>query len=366
MSGELPASTEYVEATSSDTALASSYHAALPLSDPAADTYSLPSGSLYTQTEEQAQETRSVEEYLRRLAEKEKRQRRKRVEHAPLQPAGGTSLVRKFSASLARVPSLRARHTPQRASPHGGSYEMTQSSYARDAALPTTQYRPVSDESEDSQFMSAPPAADTRPDLQDMTPLEPVAYVRSMDFSSTSLDDLSMLSDARKFDDAPAESPITPVDPTGSMSEAAPPRAMARLRSRDFPSVTVGRASSLQRRQQAARVPPSSMPRSAARHGHTIESIPESESADVALAGGPAFHGEADPPALEPAKQGSLAELPDLSTGYPRLAPMSRAGRDEPPADPQPWYWSDLLLTCGLCLSNNDDEEQAARTNPME
>ncbi|WFD20758.1 hypothetical protein MCAP1_003011 [Malassezia caprae] len=358
MSGELPATTEFVGTSSSDPALASSDQVAIPLSDSTTDTYRLPSGSLYTQTEEQEQETRSVEEYLRRLSEKEKRQRRKRADHAPLQPAGGTSLARKFSASLARVPSLRARHTP-RASPHAGSYEMTQSNYTRDTALPTSQYRPVSDESEESQFMSGPPSADPRQDLQDMAPLQPVAYIRSADLSSTSLDDLSMFSDARKPDDTPVESPTSPLG-SGSFPESTASPAMARLRSRDFPSVTVGRASSLQRRQQSARAPPTSLPR----HGNTIEAIPESESADVALAAVP---DDAQAPALQPVKQGSTTELPELSTGYPRLPPMSCSERrDEPSVDADRWYWSDLLLTCGLCLSTNDDEEQAARTNPME
>lgn len=362
MSGELPATTEYVGAASSDSALASSDQVAIPLSDSTTDTYTLPSGSLYAQTEEQEQETRSVEEYLRRLSEKEKQQRRKQLDHTPLQLTGGTSLVRRFSASLARVPSLRARHTP-RASPHAGSYEMTQSNYARDTALPATQYRPVSDESEESQFMSGPPSADPRQDLQDMAPLQPVAYIRSMDFSSTSLDDLSMYGDVRKPDDTPVESPTSPVDTPGSLGESTASRAMARLRSRDFPSVTVGRASSLQRRQQAARVPPTSLPR----YDNTITAIPESESADVALAAVPVSSDTASSPALEPAKQDSISELPNPSTGYPRLAPMSRSdGREEPPVDPDRWYWSDLLLTCGLCLSTNDDEEQAARTNPME
>lgn len=365
MSGELPATTEYVGASSPVPQSLGTESAAILPSESTPDTYTLASGSRYVQTEEQEQETRSVEEYLRRLAEKEKRQRRKRQELTPLQPAGGTSLVRKFSASLARVPSLRGRHTPHRTGSTAGSYEMTQSHYVHDAALPTMPYRPVSDESEESQFMSAPPAADTRHELQDMTPLQPVAYVRAMDLSSTSLDDLSMLSDARKHDDTPAESPISPVDASsGPFAESMGSRALARLRSRDFPSVTVGHASSLQRRQQAARAPPASLARSASRYGHTFEAIPESESADVALAAVPVPIDEADKGAVEPMSQNTLS---DLSRGYPSGPMMARTeAPDEPASDQDRWYWSDLLLTCGLCLSTNDDEEQAARTNPME
>lgn len=355
MSGDLPATSEYVDAASSEPAIRVTESGALPPSESATDTYALASGSRYTQTEEQEQETRSVEEYLRRLSEKEKRQRRKRLEHAPLQPTGGTSLVRKISHSLARVPSLRTRHTPHRAGASSGSYEMTQSHYIRDGNLPAP-YPPVTDESEESQF-----ASDSRHE-QDMAPLHPVAYVRSMDLSSTSLDDLSMFNDARKHDDTPAESPTSPLESPGPYSDGASlSRAMSRLHSRDFPSVTVGRASSLQRRQQAARSASVSARAEAprTRYANTIEAIPESDSADVALASVPRSD-VTDEPTFP--SQASI-----MDSGYPPLEAMSRSEvREEPSTDPHRWYWSDLLLTCGLCLSTHDDEEQAARTNPME
>ena len=75
---------------------------------------------------------------------------------------------------------------------------------------------------------------------------------------------------------------------------------------------------------------------------------------------------------LDGTPTGDWQDLPLQKHAYPSGALMSVRGAahdDEDAAlssQANRWYWSDLLLGCGLCSSGDDDDEQAARTNPME
>ena len=97
---------------------------------PEDDTYALAGQTEYTQTEEQRLETRHVEEYLRRMSEKHRTQ--KRARHDQPQAAstsGSTGLVRRISTSLSRVPSLRHQRRAPSEQPYentttGSAYEM--------------------------------------------------------------------------------------------------------------------------------------------------------------------------------------------------------------------------------------------------
>ena len=342
------------------------------------DTYALAGQGEYPQTEEQRLETRNVEEYLRRMSQRERLNRRSRLDAQNANAStsnGSSSLMRRLSSSIARVPSLRsARHTHQPGA-KAGAYEMTQSNYGqsprRDTPHMPQGYGPITDESEESQFMSVniPDATESRQELNDHTPLHTDPYASTGDVSAISMEDLG--ESQRPFE---SDTPTSPPDPY----QYAPgtETALARLRSQNFPSVTVGKASNRQMQRQASMSRQTSS--SAARH-HTrspIESIPEGDI-DVTMVPSQmsGMHPTKDDPFQTPPYSGSLSrssctdlhELPLQSQTYPSAALMTtHSFRNEDTNAVDRWYWSDLLLGCGLCKTTNDEDEQAARTNPME
>lgn len=356
---------------------------------PEDDTYALAGQTEYAQTEEQRLETRNVEEYLRRMSEKQRMQKRARNDQ-PLaaSTSGTTGLVRRISTSLSRVPSLRhQRHAPPE-QPYantttGGAYEMTQSHYGAQPArlheVPhsTIQgYEPITGDADESQSPSVhiPEASESRQELHDQTPLNGAS---TGDMSTISFEDLD---EPRRTLEAEDSAVISlPTDMSGTSA------AQRRLSSRNFPTVTAGKASIKQMQRTLTQ-----RQRAHAKAGGTwVETIPEGDTdADVGMmphnlnseALGAGTNVKKDDPFETPpfsatsgrSSSTDLQELPLQSQSYPSAVLMTTdsaantlrcQGTSE---RKNRWYWSDLLLGCGLCETTNEEDEQAARTNPME
>lgn len=353
---------------------------------PEDDTYALAGQTEYTQTEEQRLETRHVEEYLRRMSEKHRTQ--KRARHDQPQAAstsGSTGLVRRISTSLSRVPSLRHQRRAPSEQPYentttGSAYEMTPSHYGAQPAplheVPhsTIQgYEPIAGDADESQSPSVhiPEASYSRQELHDQTPLN---RAPTGDMSTISLEDLH---EPREALDAPESAVISsPTDMSGASA------AQRRLHARNFPTVTAGKASSKQMQRTLTQ-------RQRAKAGGSwAPTIPEGDAhADVGIprdlnseALGASTNVKKDDPFETPPFSASLGrssstdlqELPLQSQSYPSAVLMTTDSAATPSRDlgtserKNRWYWSDLLLGCGLCDTTNEEDEQAARTNPME
>lgn len=354
---------------------------------PEDDTYALAGQTEYAQTEEQRLETRHVEEYLRRMSEKQRMHRRARHDQ-PLaaSSSGSAGLVRRISTSISRVPSLRhQRHAPSERpyenATTGGAYEMTQSHYGAQPArlheVPhsTAQgYEPITGDADESQSPSVhiPEASESRQELHDQTPLNGAS---TGDMSTMSFEDLDEPQRALEAQDAAVISLSNDMSATSA--------AQRRLSSRNFPTVTAGKASSKQlqrsltQRQRAQ----------ANADGTWVEMIPEGD-ADVgmmprnlnseALSVGTNVMKDdpfETPPFTATSGRSSstdLQELPLQSQSYPSAVLMTTDSAANPSRGQgaserkNRWYWSDLLLGCGLCETTNEEDEQAARTNPME
>ena len=351
---------------------------------PEDDTYALAGQTEYTQTDEQRLETRHVEEYLRRMSEKHRTQ--KRARHDQPQAAstsGSTGLVRRISTSLSRVPSLRHQRRAPSEQPYentttGSAYEMTQSHYGAQPAplheVPhsTIQgYEPIAGDESQSPSVHIPEASDSRQELHDQTPLN---RAPTGDMSTISLEDLH---EPREALDAPASAAIS--SPTYMSGASA---AQRRLHARNFPTVTAGKASNKQMQRTLTQ-------RQRAKAGGSwAPTIPEGDvHADVGIprdlnseALGASTNVKKDDPFETPPFSASLGrssstdlqELPLQSQSYPSAVLMTTdsaatSSRDLGTSERKNrWYWSDLLLGCGLCDTTNEEDEQAARTNPME
>ncbi|KAL4399359.1 hypothetical protein ACI68E_003738 [Malassezia pachydermatis] len=365
------------------------------------DTYALANGEAYSQTEEQEAETRHVEEYLSRMSKQEQNQRRHRLDHGGAGSASGTSLVRRISSSFARVPSLRGpRNTPnqrqQSTSAKADTYELARSSYGRnrhDTMLPTHGYGPVGDESEDSQYYPAAPftdGSDSHMSSADQEALQTGALMGTNHMSSNEADDISSAQETyvpsttyESYNDhhpvsSPVDSPREGMGPFADQPESQSnmEATLARIRSRNFPTVTVGGASTRQLRRQNTLQRQGSVNAAGSsrlRYGSTIDPIPESQVGEQPMHGDVAEANlyKEDDDSLQAAEHRrsfpAMHEPPVQTHEYPPATSMSTDAKD--PLDGpnnNRWYWSDLVFGCGLCLSHNDDDEQAARTNPME
>lgn len=365
-----------------------------------------PTGPTYSQTEEQEAETRAVESNLRRWAEQEKERRRmSRNQHAGV-AGGGAALVRKLSSSISRMPSQRRAQIAARRERLGDtSIEMS----------------PRGNSVQSPEDSSA-----------DNAPLAPEAHGDG-DLGSSTLDQLGRdggesglpaqgagskgkgRDDQVTLYDTPASGPslLSP-----SMDEGN--RALDRARAANFPTVTVGRQSSVQYRrnsQRRAQRGSGGQPGTAsaggngARRGqapHRFSAVQEAESeqghgdlssaplhgdatgehlvSPAATMGSDPFRGD-DVTDSATHRSGALGSDAGLTSegslhsgkaarrdGFEDIQLYSKASREQLSRHPEneiqterpSWYWSDLLCGFGFCGSGDDDEDQAARTNPME
>lgn len=376
------------------------------------DTYALDGQTEYPQTEEQRLETRHVEDYLRNMSKKERLRRARSEHHASAASAGGgggAALVRRISTSLSRVQSLRHSHQSLArggaggAGGTGGAYEMTQSHYA---ARPENHHQQPShgrladhssrgtahaygrleDESDELHAIAThiPEASDSRQELHDRTPLRTETYATG-DLSTISLEDLNEARPTRADSvismSPPPESDVS--TPTSPPLRPGTEAALARLRAQNFPSVTVGGASRKELQRQASARSTQQRLRLDTHNAGAIQPIPEgdadtdvtmipsSESTSVSKKDDP-FQSVSSSASLDRTPTSDWQDLPLQTHAYPSGTLMSARGTPRDVEDAaltsqaNRWYWSDLLLGCGLCGSGDDDDEQAARTNPME
>lgn len=334
-------------------------------------------GTSETPTEEQEEETRAVERNLRRWAEQERLQRKNSrsqpVRNHSVLPMHTTGLVRKLSSSFA----ARHRHTP---SAYDNAFEMVQpSAFGQHANAPRAPTRYASVDSEEGHFVHL-----GEPSEQQALQADHSHYFdpdgNAGDISSVSFDDYDENKaphdaappdgalappSAAVYDDA---SPLDSPTPTDDANMAA---TLARIRSDDFPRVTVGRASSIAARRGAAarRSPSAGVARSDTHRGH-ITAIPEVAHPDeVDVASGATSIATATDPFASPVRVPSEASgtaTPDYAGPSAAMELGARTPEPELAEPAKRWYWSDLLLGCGLCSTADQDEEQAAYTNPME
>ncbi|WFD41542.1 hypothetical protein MPSI1_000173 [Malassezia psittaci] len=360
------------------------------------------------QTEEQEEETRNVELNLWRWSEQEKMQRRNSrslssQNHSAL-PTHSTGLVRKISKSIAS----RHRNTHN----YDNAFEMVHpGNFSHKESQLDGSQRHGSTSGEEGRLVS-PHDPNEQQALQadnSHSYFEPEGI--SGDLGSASFDEMdddkvphhpshSTTIQASSIQPAPeayaSGSPYTNNDmaPDTNMSSA-----LARIRSGNFPSVTVGRASSLQSRGGRSQRPATSsltidtnsppyVHRSNTHRGN-ITAIPEvnhqEDEADVAS--GTTSVATASDPFASPLRGQSeasstianldsyLSEAQSNSQNpgnYARPNKSMQLGKTAQDtelnsASPEKrWYWSDMLLGCGLCSTADQDEEQAAFTNPME
>ncbi|PKI83534.1 hypothetical protein MVES1_002812 [Malassezia vespertilionis] len=370
----------------------------------------------YPTTEDQERETRQIESNLRQWSQQEKMQRKhsRRSSAIPMNSPNG--LVRRFSTSLARVPSQIRSGTRRTDTIPDTAYEMTPSGYANNAST----------HDEGATFTSVGRSEDQA--------LRPGVGTQAFDFSgnggdlaSISFDDFNDIKEPlaaempyasgsgavrpARYDSPSAgihDGIISPVDTNDSSFASAvetPEHSnmamtMAKIRAHDFPMVTVGRASSLQyRNSQLPQHEPSLSPdmstraaaaRAARRYTakNGISAIPESrdgaELAEADLAAMPSDPLESPGSTLRSAdalstdgKQSDTAAAGLRASSlhqdaYSRPVESMRLDTEQHELEAQrerdhAWLLSDLVFgCCGLCTTDGDDEEQAARTNPME
>lgn len=336
------------------------------------------------QTEEQEEETRNVELNLRRWAEQEKLQRK----NSRSQPSRNHSALPTHTGLARRFSSLsRNRNTHS----YENAIEMVHPGHFARRPEPAHAKRYMSVDSEEGQFVNVGEPSEQQALQADHSHSFVEPELPSGDIGSVSFDDF----DENKPPHPPAQgadlpAPAPALDTPYAMAPTAAAdsnmaTAMARIRSQNFPTVTVGRASSVQHRRGSQRRagPPLAVDTGAARSSSTrrggISAIPEAthqDEADVASGTtGPASDPFASPlhEASETSSAAALSELPDTHArthdyAGPNAAMQFSRAPEEPEitAPEKRWYWSDLLLGCGLCSTADQDEEQAAYTNPME
>ncbi|WFD31900.1 hypothetical protein MSPP1_002941 [Malassezia sp. CBS 17886] len=379
----------------------------------------------YPQTTEQRLETQDVEEHLRRWAERERLQRKNsRVrtrlgQHSALPTNASTRLVRRLSSSFARAPS-QVRSGARRVD--DGAWQ----GHDALAEAAAAHGYPAEGDPEESRFVSVSMSepdehAALQPDgTSAHSALRVVDQGAGGDLASISFDDLAALHEAQvpPRDDPPTAPPLDvpgasrrvadpvvtypPQARTEHAETPVPPVALARARAHNFPTVTVGRASSVQHRrsrpQRAPRAPSGAMDAPPQRAvSRAIGSIPEASESpftgdvvDAAAASPSTLHSDHFDTLRAVRVKGSFASDDDAhattlrdndqfspsvlsaplssASAYPK-PPDMRAASPERDVGPMhgSWYWSDLVLgCCGFCTSDDDDEEQAAHTNPME
>lgn len=324
------------------------------------------------------EETRQVEENLRRMLRQEHETRRQRYgQITPGQSSGG--LVRRLSVGLSKMPTWRARRPapPPAATAGDESFEMAQSHYERDDHA-AGHYGPVGDSTEDAPYAHDAPPVHTSSRWSSHGPYQAANDLTLASVESISTP-LSLNTLAKPYDDGSAlvPSPIEPGSPLEApvtYRDTAPmSTALARIRSRNFPTVTVGRASTRQQWRRSGLHEQGSSSAYTPAPGRSTIIAPGT----TALVEGeePSTNGDVTDVSLEKddaMTPVSLASSRFPDDGLPRPAhTYDHTGAQRHDTSPDPdetgrWYWSDLLLGCGFCLSHNDDEEQAARTNPME
>ncbi|WFD39876.1 uncharacterized protein MJAP1_002857 [Malassezia japonica] len=353
----------------------------------------------YAQTDEEEEETRNVEMNLRRWAEQEKLHR-KNSRHAtmrnPVPTNSSSGLVRKFSSSLSRVPShLRSRNTH---APLDNTFEM-QGSYGHTADAPRP-HRYDSVDSDEGQFVSVGESSEQQALRADQSHSFYEQEPGTGDLGSVSFDDFDENKDPGSVRPEGAQPPTTAAAYDAAVPAADAPyppealdsnmaSAMAKIRSHNFPTVTVGRASSVQHRKRGERPEEAlTVDTSAPYVPHTrrgvISAIPEAAHQDEVEADVVSSKAPSDPfssprhNASEPMSAGAISDMHPAVIDMPLAADQNdyqgpaasmHFGEDQRENDVAPsrrWYWSDLLLGCGLCSTDDDDEEQAGRTNPME
>ncbi|WFC97103.1 hypothetical protein MBRA1_003769 [Malassezia brasiliensis] len=326
-------------------------------------------------TEEQEEETRAVERHLRRWAEQERLQRKNSrsqpVRNHSVLPMPTTGLVRKLSNSFA----ARHRHTP---SSYDNAFEMVRpSEYERQASVSRAPTRYASVDSEEGHFVHLGESSEQQALQSDHSHyFDPDG--QAGDISSVSFDDF----DENKAPHGAPPPDVGPAPPTAAAYDDASPLAsptpaddatmaatLARIRSDDFPRVTVGRASSIAaRRRAASRRGPTDDGRSDV-HRSPITAIPEVVHQDEADVASGATSTTTTNPFASPASgpsEASGAATPDYAGPHAAMELGPRTPDPELAEPSKRWYWSDLLLGCGLCSTADQDEEQAAYTNPME
>ncbi|WFC97458.1 hypothetical protein MYAM1_000172 [Malassezia yamatoensis] len=359
------------------------------------------------QTEEQEEETRNVELNLWRWSEQEKMQRRNSRSHSSRNhsalPTHSTGLVRRLSKSI----TSRQRNTHS----YDNAFEMVHpGNFSHKESAPDGSKRNALTSGEEGRLVS-PQDPNEQQALQadnSHSYFEPEGT--SGDLGSASFDELDddkatqhppdrTTLQASSIQPAPeayaSGSPHTNIDMATdtNMSDA-----LARIRSGNFPSVTVGRASSLQSRggrsERRATSPlmidtnsPPYVHRNSTHRGN-ITAIPEVNHQDEAdVASGTTSVATASDPFASPlrgqSEVSSTAANPDSYLGeaqsnsqnpgnYARPTKPMQLGKSSQDtelnsASPEKrWFWSDMLLGCGLCSTADQDEEQAAFTNPME
>lgn len=329
----------------------------------------------YEQTEEQELETRKVEENLRRWAERDRLQRSRSRKGATT--PSNNAIVSRLGASLARVPTFRSHASAQVPS----SYEMQTTHAARHSlsAPAHGEYGRVDTIGDESSFVrgNLPEGSESVQALNDNAPLHYIGQDSGGDLSSPSVDDIHNM----QYESAPT-SPDTPAATEQSNMDST----VARIRSRDFPKVTVGRASSFQQRRRRPRLNNGvSGSRSTRNSANAIGAIPEHEApfsatSDVTEA---TVDDVTNPFRTPQHSHSSLNQeyvsldkepLPfdmqgvSLQSDYdraPATMHISSASMDKRDKENK-WFWSDLFLGCGLCMTDEDGDDQAAHTNPME
>lgn len=281
-----------------------------------------------------AAETQAIEENLRRWSEKERVRRRnsrmrQSVLHEPLQSTsdGTRGLVRKLSSI--RLPARQQEAT-------GSSIEMISSSgFTR-----KPEYNPVGDASESSPLPST--------ETPQMPTIESGMFARDEsygDLASPSFDDIAFAGTYNALNKGKNRAIYTP---SGNTSEVDLPAV--EKRKKPVPLVTAGGMSSRQYRQSHMQVPRSGT----------------SDQRDTMYTS-PFDGAERLPSANSMSTMNKI--LPDTSMQDVRFSDPSTSSVHVSQPDENErgsWYWSDILCGCGFFSSRDDDDEQAAHTNPME
>lgn len=307
------------------------------LAEEARDTTgALASSSSYTgrTVPEDPAETQAVEDNLRRWSEIERVRRRNSryrrpaaKDNAPI-TGGATSLVRRLSSIRMPKQQPHSLETP---------IEMISSSgFKRNQ-----EYNRVGDVSEPSPIPNT--------DAPQFPSIATGLYGRDEsygDLASPSLDDIPSTDVYRTLNKGKGTAIYTQPSNT-SEAEISPP--VTGNAQRSFPLVNAGEQSSRQYRKS--------------------QIVPQQPARDPSTNHAPSF-GETEPFPSSRSLSTMHKILPDTSLQDVRLYGPSMSTENVSKQDKEEqrpsWYWSDLICGCGLFSSSDDEDEQAARTNPME
>lgn len=308
------------------------------LAEEARDTTgALASSSSYTgrTVPEDPAETQAVEDNLRRWSEMERfRRRNSRYRRPPAKDnasltGGATGLVRRLSSIRMPKQQQNTLETP---------IEMISSSgFKRNQ-----EYNPVGDVSE----LSPTPNADA----PHFPTIDTGLYSRDEsygDLASPSLDDIPSTDVYRTLNKGKG-SAIYMQPSNTSEAEISPP-VTGKPQRRAFPLVTAGKQSN--RQYQRSQI------------------MPQQAAQDQSTNNAPSL-GETEPFPSSRSLSTMHKILPDTSLQDVRLHASSMSTENVSKHDNEErrpsWYWSDLICGCGLFSTSDDEDEQAARTNPME